>query len=189
MHTTPFINYQILLNALTYYTHKGFEYREVPWIISHQAYVSTRPNDRPEFYTLGGYLVASGEQGYIQELQEGKALTKHICVTPCFREEEVLDDIHYRYFLKAELIDTNVSKENLHEMIKTAETFFTNYSKVHVLQTDTRGNAYDIIDSLTGIELGSYGIRTLSNHEFIYGTAVALPRLSVVINKNQKVNI
>ena len=184
MHTTPIIDYSIILDALTYYKNSGFLYREVPWIISHPAYVATRPNNRPEFYTLGGYLVASGEQGYIQELHEGKELTKHICITPCFREEEVIDAIHYRYFLKAELIDTHATQENLHSMITTAKKFFEKYTKVSVIQTDTHGKAFDIIDETTGVELGSYGIRTTNEHAFIYGTAVALPRLSVVITKN-----
>ncbi len=185
MHTTPQINYEILLTALNHYKQEGFEYREVPWIISHPAYVATRPNNRPEFYTLGGYLVASGEQGYIQQLQEGVVLGKHICVTPCYREEEILDEIHYRYFLKAELINTHVTQENLHEMIRIAKDFFNNYTVVHVIQTDTQGNAYDIIDTSTGVELGSYGIRTIEGHRFIYGTAVAQPRLDVVIAKQK----
>jgi hypothetical protein len=183
MHIIPRVDYKKIVSALEHYTHHGFTEIEVPWIIGHQAYIATRPSDREEFYTLGGYLNASGEQSFIELMQSGVKLTKHICVTPCFRKEPVLDDIHFLYFVKAELIDTDVSQENLHAMIATAVSFYEQYLPVSVIQTDTDGNAFDIISTASGIELGSYGIRTYKEYSWIYGTGVALPRLDIAINK------
>lgn len=179
----PTINYTRINDALCFYTQHGFAYKETPWIVSFGAYSATRPPTRPDFYTLGGYLVASGEQGFIEELLSGKRLTKHVTVTPCFREEECLDEIHYRYFMKVELIDMNASIKNLKDMISLATHFFSKERRVEVIQTDTRGEMFDIIDSVTGIELGSYGIRTVKNIRFIYGTGLAEPRYSVVTTK------
>ncbi len=179
----PTINYTRISEALCFYTAHGFTYKETPWIVSFDAYSATRPPARPDFYTLGGYLVASGEQGFIEELLSGKCLTKHVTVTPCFREEEYLDEIHYRYFMKVELIDTDASAQNLHKMISLATHFFSKEQRVEVIQTDTNGEMFDIVDSATGIELGSYGIRTVKDIRFIYGTGLAEPRYSVVTTK------
>ena len=183
MHIIPRIDYTKIVSALEHYTRYGFTEIEAPWIISHKAYVATRPSDREEFYTLGGYLNASGEQSFIELMQSGVKLTKHICVTPCFRKEPVLDEIHFLYFLKAELIDMDVSQENLQSMISNALSFYKQYLDVSVIQTDTEGKAFDIVDTKHGIELGSYGIRTYENFSWIYGTGVALPRLDIAINK------
>lgn len=183
MHTIPRIDYEKIVSASNYYASLGYAELEVPWIVHFDAYKATRPTDRQDFYTTDGYLVASGEQGFIQLMQEGRKLTKHFCITPCFRNEETLDDIHFRYFLKVELIDTDVSIKNLHSMIHNATQFFQNYLDVKVIQTDTQGEAFDIVDMKYETELGSYGIRRASGHTWIYGTGIALPRLDVVLTQ------
>lgn len=184
----PSINYKRIVNAINYYQEKGYQYKETPWIVSFKAYNATKPPSRADFYTLGGYLVASGEQGFIEELLSGDVLTKHCTITPCFREEEVLDETHYRYFLKVELINTEVSTANLQRMISDAVTFFSKERVVQVIKMDTPENSYDIVDKETGVELGSYGIRTVHGYSFIYGTGLAEPRFQVVCNyKNNKI--
>ena len=183
MHTIPRIDYKKIIHAISYYTSYEYTEKQVPWIIGYDAYKATKPPYARDFYTIDGYINASGEQSYLQQMLEGEKLTKHFCITPCFREEEVLDEIHYRYFLKVELINTDVSHKNLQTMVDTARAFFNTYTPVEVVQTDKRGEAFDIIDKKYGIELGSYGIRRHKNFSWIYGTGVALPRLDVVINK------
>jgi seryl-tRNA synthetase len=183
LHTIPRIDYQKIADAVSYYASCGYTEISVPWIVNYSAYLATKPSDRQEFYTIGGYLNASGEQSFIDLMEHGVHLKKHMCITPCFRYEETLDDTHYRYFMKVELIDTNVSTDNLHTMITDATTFFLKYTQVHVIQTDTKGEAFDIIDTKHGIELGSYGIRHYKNFSWIYGTGLALPRLDVVLTK------
>jgi aspartyl/asparaginyl-tRNA synthetase len=181
MHTTPLIDYAVLQKAIQFYTKRGYISVETPWIISHDAYLATKPEGRPEFYTLGGYLVASGEQGFIQLLKEGKDLTKCFTITPCFRDEQHLDATHYRYFIKLELFNKSENEEELRQMINDAYEFFSLYTEVSLLKTEESPTSHDIVQKRSGVELGSYGIRNTAYGTFIYGTGVALPRLSVVL--------
>ena len=42
--------------------------------------------------------------------------------------------------------------------------------------------AWDI--SLNGIEVGSYGYRTYAGHHWIFGTGLALPRMTIALEKD-----
>jgi hypothetical protein len=185
---TPFIDYQKIADAQKFYASHGFIPITVPWIVEYEAYNATRPPDRREFYCLDGYLNASGEQSFIELMINGNKMKKYCCITPCFRDEPILDDYHHRYFLKLELIDGNVTKENLKRMIKLAKEFLDIYTTTptQIIQTDTNGSAFDILDGITGIELGSYGIRKYKKFSWIYGTGLALPRLDTVITNSSK---
>jgi aspartyl/asparaginyl-tRNA synthetase len=183
MYTIPHIDYKKILSAIDHYSLAGYSEIEAPWIVKYESYATTKLPQSRDFYTVGGYLNASGEQSFIEMMRNGTQLTKNFCITPCFRNEEILDDIHHTYFLKLELIDTNVSIENLQTMIDHAVAYFTKYLPLQILQTDTKGVAFDIIDSKNHIELGSYGIRRTKDFSWIYGTGVALPRLDTVIKK------
>ena len=178
------LDYQVIADAQRYYSKLGYTEIAVPWIVRYEAYNVTRPADKREFYTLDGYLNASGEQGYVDLMLAGKALTKNACITTCFRYDD-LDAWHQRIFVKLELIQTDVSSENLQTMIADAKRFFDRFipsvPSTAIIQTDASGMAYDIVDSETGIELGSYGIRQYKHLRWIYGTGVALPRLSLVV--------
>ena len=52
--------------------------------------------------------------------------------------------------------------------------------RVDIVKTE---EGYDL--EVGGIEIGSYGIRKCDYLEWIYGTACAEPRMSVVILKNK----
>ncbi len=184
---TPLIDYRKIAEAKDFYEKCGFKEIAVPWIIDYEAYNATRPTDRKEFYTLGGYLNASGEQSFLELLLQGKKLTKNMCITSCFRCEPELDFIHHYYFVKLELIDMNVSKKNLHSIIEVSKKLFNLYmpsnKSVKVIQTDKKGEMFDIVDPIHNIELGSYGIRRYKKFKWIYGTGIALPRLDTVLAK------
>ena len=68
------------------------------------------------------------------------------------------------------------------EMVENAYGFFSKYIK-----KDLRIDLFKSTDSADimykDIELGSYGIRKHKNVEWIYGTGVALPRLSIAMTK------
>lgn len=181
--TCPLIDYQKIADGINYYSSLGYSELPVPWIIGFDAYNATRPPDRREFYTLGGYLVASGEQSFLDLMLSGTKLTKHFSITPCFRDEPDLDEYHHNYFLKLELIIANATHENLIEMIQEAKSFLDRYIPVpsRIICTHESEQAYDIVDGVHGIELGSYGIRTYKGISWIYGTGIALPRLDTVI--------
>lgn len=184
MHITPCIDYAKIASGQDYYTKLGYEEIAVPWIISFEPYNATRPPHRKEFYCLDGYLNASGEQSFLELMIQGVSLTKHYCITPCFRDEPVIDATHHRSFIKLELINTDATQENLKQMIADAVTFFSRYTSVQVIATNNEGTAFDIIDSHHHIELGSYGIRTYNEYTWIYGTGIALPRLDTIIKSS-----
>ena len=182
MHLIPIIDYSKIGAAQEYYTGRGYSEIAVPWLLEYEAYCATRPPDRREFFSLHGYLNASGEQGFLELMLSGRRLSKHSCVTTCFRDEPDLDTTHHRYFVKLELIDTDVSRENLESMISDALQFTSRYVPVKLIPTNLDGTAFDIVDAEHGIELGSYGIRTYGTHSWIFGTGIALPRLDTVIS-------
>lgn len=175
-----FIDYRKLADALDHYESRGYNYREVPWVISKEAMAVTLPPGRPATAVQYGDLVGSAEQSFIELLLRGQSITKACAITPCFRIEESYDRLHHAYFMKMELINTDTSNENLQQMVQDATAFFQKYIPAEVDQTGP--DAYDIIDKRRRIELGSYGIRQFNMGHFIYGTGVALPRLSVVSN-------
>jgi hypothetical protein len=86
--------------------------------------------------------------------------------------------------MKSELIDTDFSgvsaKSKLKEILNAATSFFSQYVGETTI-VPTSETAFDI--TYQGDELGSYGIRKCDFLEWVYGTAVALPRLSNVIQK------
>lgn len=173
------IDYFNIYNAEEFYKSRGYKIIEVPWIVSDKAYSSTKPPGSRDFVTLGGNLVASGEQSFVQLMLENKLQPrKYQCTTPCFRDEQY-DELHLPYFVKVELISYSPEdpESELQRMIRRAQVFF-DYAVSEVIETDI---GYDIVDYKTKIELGSYGIREFEGFKWVYGTGCAEPRFSTVL--------
>ena len=177
------IDYTILGNSLKYYKKAGFQKVEVPWYVPE--YIDKITNPCRSFKIDNNddkCIVGSGEQGFLYMYSEGK-LDKGMyqSITPCYRVEDVYDELHKVYFIKNELIMTNdVGYYALGYVIECAKNFFESYG----IQTDivkTSDSSYDI--ECDGIELGSYGIRNCEFLSWIYGTGCAEPRFTTVINK------
>ena len=145
-------------------------------------------------------LVASAEQSFLQKMLIDKSLEyemNYVAITPCFRDEKVLDGTHQTYFMKVELFSMvkymEIAEALIDLYIRIARMFFESYGlKTKVINTgETRLSikSYDIVDRKTGIELGSYAINRLKNSLYfpdcmwICGTGVAEPRLSYVISR------
>lgn len=175
------IDYRKLAAALEYYEPKGYAYLEVPWVVSREATTVTLPKDRHVTTSRIGDLVGSAEQSFIELLLRGETITKACAITPCFRDEEVYDDLHHAYFMKLELINTDATLENLHAMITDAIGFLNQYLDVEIEETGE--NMFDIVSTKGRIELGSYGFRDAPFGRFIYGTGLALPRLDTACNR------
>jgi hypothetical protein len=173
------IDYRKLAAGLDHYQSLGYEYTEAPWVVDREVSNATLPLGRFATSVSYGDLVGSGEQSFIELLRRGVGIQKACCVTPCFRDEDVFDELHHAYFMKLELINTKATEENLEQMINDAREFFEKYTAVDVEQTGS--NAYDIVDKERWFELGSYGFRVFHNTTFIYGTGIALPRLDTVV--------
>lgn len=176
------IDYKIIDNSIKFYEDNGFNRIESPWTVTKSISAITKPEGKIDWEINGKnkVLVASGEQSFLYLYLKGfLPKGKYQTTTPCFRDE-VFDQYHTKYFIKNELIVTdNVNQEELHKMIKICKKFFEKELKedVEVRETEI---GYDI--EVRGIEIGSYGIRGCEYLDWIYGTGVAEPRLSMIKN-------
>lgn len=175
------IDYKKLFDSLEYFKNNDFEYIDLDWVVDYYISNITKPIHRKEYFIDDKVLVASAEQTFLQMMYDQKLKNGRYCgLTPCFRDEECIDYLHSKYFMKVELIDTlNVDEKSLFEIIDLCIINFQKYISCEVLKIDEY--SYDIIDSKYKIELGSYGLRSYGNYEWIYATGIAEPRLSKVI--------
>lgn len=197
------MNYDNIANALDFYRERGYVYIEdAPWYVGRDAYYATKPAGTQDVHIFEGrpgivsfpshgsdnqYMVASGEQSFIQMMLDGQEIKRAICVTPCFRVERY-NDWHKPYFMKAELINgQDVDEGHLLHMIHDAAAFFEQFFTVRIVKTDV---GFDIVEKGTRAELGSYGIRTVEINDrimrWIYGTACAEPRLSTALQRHSR---
>lgn len=204
-------HYQHLINAIKYYERAGYKWIDVPWAVSREAILITRPPQvdvepmgyRVNYEAPGSatpaydiYPVASAEQSFLQmQMDAEQRMTgSYVTMTPCFRNEAVIDELHQPYFMKVELISWDkTSHEDLTKMVAGARMLFEKDLWVDcVLNTDPDPigfDAYDLVTSHTGIELGSYGIRSHPKvGRWLYGTGLAEPRYSYALEKEEPFN-
>lgn len=187
------IDYVRLVSAINFYSSKGFKYIDLDWTIPSEISEITKPVECKDTFIGDKVLVGSAEQTFMTMLMSGKLEQGRYCgITPCFRDDNV-DELHNRYFMKVELIDTkDVTITSLWDIINSCEEFFKSYMDVAVVKVknvyehkviDTY--TYDIVDLKHGIELGSYGIRQYKDYKWIFATGLAEPRFSKVLKYNQ----
>lgn len=176
------INYNIISDSIEYYSKFGFTRIESPWTVSEYVDNITKPEDRISFQLKHNNkcLVASGEQSFLylylkDFLPKGQFQT----TTPCFRFES-FDCYHTKYFIKNELIKTDiVNIDELDKIIVICLNFYKQYiPNVNIIDTTI---GYDI--EFNGLELGSYGIRECEFLKWIYATGCAEPRTTKIINE------
>lgn len=177
MGTENRIDYHLLVQAIDYYKSNGFKYLDLDWTIPESISSITKPADKKDYLIENKALVASAEQSFLDMIINSNLKKGKYCgLTPCFRDEEALDYIHQRYFMKVELIDTlNVNEKSLKKILGICLQFFNQKIRCDIVKTEF---GYDIIDSKNGIELGSYGIRKIEKIEWIFATGLAEPRFS-----------
>jgi hypothetical protein len=182
------IRWDIISEAIQFYQRLDFQYIEVPWTAGPEAMAITSPPGAAEYWLEPGQLlVASAEQSLLQMAREGKLKPegRYIACTPCFRGDKI-DEIHHRYFMKVELMVYQPTLPDLSAlaMLGAALNFFKGYITCHPLKLPD--GSVDI-QTTSGIELGSYGIR---HHDsvgtWVFGTGVAEPRLSYAMRSSQK---
>lgn len=175
------LDFSVIAAAQKFYAGAGYEPKAVPWVIDESYVAETKPEGVNFYSTLGGVLVASAEQSFIQMMDAGWDVPgAYQATTPCFRDEEH-DETHLPYFLKTELFDNKtVTVTRLEELIATALSFFNRYLPARV--EDMGDGTFDIVGSTSGVELGSYGIRERKSFRWVYGTGVAVPRFDYVRN-------
>lgn len=181
------IDYKLLDDSIKYYEGKGFQRIETPWTVSEKVDNITKPSDRISFQLKHNNkcLVASGEQSFLYlYLKNFLPKGQYQTITPCFRLE-AFDFLHTKYFMKNELIQTDLV--NVYELDKIVDIALEFYQplfekELEVIKTDI---GYDI--EIDGKELGSYGIRSCEFLDWIYATGCAEPRTSSLIKLYGKI--
>lgn len=186
-----------MADSIDYYESCGFKHIESPWTITKEIANITKPKGCNDFTVKekNKVLVASGEQSFLYLYNKGfLPKGKYQTITPCFRDES-FDVYHTKYFIKNELMITdNVCIDELNRVVECARDFFRKYcllpkkndyyvssdvDDVLIKPWPNTNKAFDL--EYRGIELGSYGIRKCEFLEWIFGTGVAEPRLSRVM--------
>lgn len=198
------IDYHKIAEAVDYYVGLGYKYIEVPWIVQKEYIDITKPKNSNSIDTFLGSLVGSGEQSFLS-IKDRLLNEKYVCVTPCFRDENPVTELHRNYFMKVELIHIKPKYPVTHcfSMLIDAFGFFSRYGKVYMKETK---EGFDL--KINGVEVGSYGIRETQKDysyligvdfgaefgggstliedyrmefDWVYGTGCAEPRLSQAI--------
>jgi hypothetical protein len=177
------INYGIIDDSIEFYESRGFKRIESPWTVTPTISGITKPPGAKDFSITekNKVLVASGEQSFLYLYNKGFLPKGQFqTVTPCFRDEP-FTPLHTKYFIKNELIKTDVVNAcELNRILLTAGVFFERWNlKTKVVETGEQ--SYDLYHE--DVELGSYGIRKCDYLTWIYGTGVAEPRLSLTLEK------
>jgi len=185
------ISYKNLADSQIFYEKHGFATIDAPWYVTEEIKNITSPQTTIDYKLSANnkFLVASGEQSFLYLAIKGQLPTGYYqSITPCFRFEEI-NFLHRKTFMKNELIyitdDPNQADlhEKLSEIIEVARKFFMEKLKSDKIDTElcNHGNSvinYDLM--YKGKELGSYGIRSYHNINWVYATGCAEPRLSTL---------
>jgi hypothetical protein len=175
------IDFNKLANSIIFYERLGFQRIESPWMVSEYVDNITKPANIPSYQLKHNNkcLVASGEQSFLYlYLKDFLPKGTYQSTTPCFRFDD-FDYSHSKYFIKNELIKTDVvNKDELEHIVKICLNFYKQYiPEVEVVETNI---GFDI--EYKGNELGSYGIRECEFLRWIYATGCAEPRLTKIQN-------
>lgn len=124
------INYKIISDSIDYYENNGFKRVEIPWTVSEGVVNITKPKDTINFQLKHNNkcLVASGEQSFLYlYLKEFLPKGTYQGITPCYRYE-AFDFLHTKYFIKNELIKTDVvNNSELDKVIDICLKFYQKY--------------------------------------------------------------
>lgn len=164
---TP-INWTTLAHAVDYYENLGYVYVDVPWIVDES--ISNMTYFDEGIVCNEGVLVGSGEQGFLAgDYPEGK----HMTITPCFRVEDVHTNTTRPYFMKLELYSQEIYPD-YSGLVRDAFDYMNARVPCYIKDTDIG------CDIMCGdIELGSYGKRNINGRQWVYGTGLALPRITI----------
>jgi hypothetical protein len=179
------INYALIGRAQLFYKGLGYVNLDTPWLVSPEAILATLPKDRKFIQSNFGCLVGSGEQSFIQMMLEGTLMPgKYQTTTPCFRDETEYNDFTRSSFFKTELIwykpEIDLAQA-YDQMMSNAMSCMFEISNAEQLDLVQTSEGFDI--QCNGIEVGSYGVRQMGDHTWVFGTGVAEPRFTLVVER------
>jgi hypothetical protein len=192
---------EIINKAINYYSKiSNFQYIEVPWVVSEDILNITMPCFCEK--QTNKSIVASAEQSFLSEILYNNLKPGFYCsFSACHRPKDNINDgLHFPVFSKVELMhysNTCLHKEGylLMSIIETCKKFMEDIRKEKLFIVNTVDDArfgcdtivsYDI-ETASGVEMGSYGIRKMHDRNdinWIYATGVALPRIKYGITIN-----
>ncbi len=181
------ISYSRIAKAIDYYTKLGYQYIEVPWLVEREAANLAAPEGTRLFETFAGCLPASAEQSFYSMILDGQLPPgRYQAVTPCYRDEPLLNHWTQTHFLKLELIyvlpETPLRARPLIGLVlEDAYNFMTSQGVQISIKDGLDDLSRDLVSCPRNIELGSYGLRQAGGHSWIYGTGLAEPRFSRVL--------
>ena len=157
-------------------------------------HTKSRFDTRESFKVQDKFLIGSAEQGFLELYLQNKLTSNQLMsVSPCFRNEPE-DYFHQQEFIKLELICfldkptdidfrfnddySNIKRLVINFIIKKLKIKASDIFISGVLDSNSIYSE-DIL--INGIEYGSYGIRQFQDKYYIYGTVVALPRVSKIL--------
>lgn len=173
------ISAHLISAALEYYEQLEYQLTPVPLLVEPEISALCRPADCKDIHHSESLVyVGSAEQSFLQMYKDGCYLSgKNQAITPCMRDEKFLGNVHFRTFLKIELI--HIDSSDYLSMAKHAHTFMTSQGIDCYMNSTPDG--IDILATRSGLELGSYGSRNALGMTYAYGTGLAEPRASIAM--------
>lgn len=188
------INLDLITSAISWWEEIDFSTcNSVPYLVDPDIMAFTCPPgviDKRMTHSNGKQYVASAEQSFLQMEKDGNIPytnnKKYLALTPCYRDEAVLDESHYNIFLKLELFVYHVVLEEEVDYLLACElqSFFNTHGmQTEIVRTDI---GWDV--EYKGLELGSFGYRESPKGVlYVYGTGLAEPRASIAMAMNEGV--
>lgn len=166
------IDLKVLYEALNHYKELGYKMIPAPLLVDKDIVSLTLPEGRKAKEHTGGlFYVGSAEQSAYQLYKDGTLDSgKYMLLTPCQRDEDVLDETHLEIFLKLELISLGED----HSSILSDVLSFYNNDKCVVVSTTQGKDIY-----INRIEVGSFGSRMFMGANFCFGTGLALSLIHI----------
>lgn len=189
----PAMNWENIVEAISHYTARGYEYIEVPWVVSEKTTLMTMPKDATPIYCElmdeRNVLVGSAEQGFLEIRKSLKPNQLYCSMSPCFRgEKSVQPGFRQLTFMKVELFSLTEDRNVVLNMLGDALSFFDakfKFGSRHNLKTkNINENQYDI--DLRDKEIGSYGFRSVEGVSWAYGTGLAEPRFTELLRDHDR---
>lgn len=175
---------------------RGFRYVDLPWMVPKEFSDATRPAECRDLPTLFGSFVASGEQSFLQLWAAGQlsGARGYVGWTPCLRDDK-LDELHQHGFMKAEWFAPLPDDDGcdwharLMQLVMSQAEIFRlvaqhSYQPLRAPVRIVELGPEQVDIELNGIEIGSYGRREFRGQPYLYGTALALPRFTLAMERS-----
>ncbi len=167
------------VNAVLYYKERGYKEADFPYYANIEAINVTMPKGNIALPHIGDTAyVGSAEQSFIDCILNDEAYEgSFMAFSPCHRDEQHLSSKTNLIFSKLELYSTEVPYIDI--LLDAKEFIIREYGilRDNIEKVKTKDGC-DLM--LNGVELGSYGMRTVNGFTYAYGTGITFPRWNIL---------